>query len=73
MLLFSQILLIVCAVFLFVLGIKFRQGKWLRLIAGNTFNDKPKEAKDIAPYVGILMYTVSGLLLVIVMLTWYFS
>jgi len=73
MLVFIEILLIFLAVFIFIIGFKFRQGKCLRLIAGNTFNDNPKEAKDIAPYVGIMMYIASIIILITIILTWYFT
>lgn len=42
MIIFSILSLLVA--FLFVLlGIQFRRGKWLRLIAGNNFNELPQE------------------------------
>lgn len=43
---------------LFILmGIQFRRGKWLRLIAGNTFGDLAKEdAARIGRKTGIMMY-----------------
>jgi len=73
MLVFIEILLIFLALFIFIMGFKFRQGKWLRLIAGNNFNDNPKDAKDVAPYVGIIMYIASILVLITGILTWYFN
>lgn len=73
MLLFIGLLLAGLAVFIFVLGFKFRQGKWLNLIAGNTFDDHHKEAEGIAPYIGMLMYVVSIFILMVVGLTVYFG
>ncbi|MFY8330149.1 hypothetical protein [Vagococcus carniphilus] len=73
MLIFIEILLTILTVLIFILGFKFRQGKWLRFIAGNTFNDNPKEAKSVAPYVGIIMYIAGIFILITVILTWYFS
>jgi hypothetical protein len=55
------------------MGFKFRQGKWLRLIAGNIFNDNPIEAKSVAPYVGIVMYMANIFILITVISIWYFS
>lgn len=73
MLLFAEILLLVLAMFFFLIAFKFRQGKWIRVIAGNRFNKYPEEAKNIAPYLGIIMYLISIFILITVILTWYFS
>ncbi|MBO0428441.1 hypothetical protein JZO82_04635 [Vagococcus fluvialis] len=73
MLVFVEILLTILAVLIFIMGFKFRQGKWLRLIAGNIFNDNPIEAKSVAPYVGIVMYMANIFILITVISIWYFS
>lgn len=62
MIILIEFLLIILAFMLSLMGYKFIKGKWLRLIAGNTFNDSPKEASDISPFVGILMYVASILI-----------
>lgn len=64
MIILIEFLLIALAFMLSLMGYKFRKGKWLRLIAGNTFNDYPKKASDIAPSIGVLMYAVSIFILI---------
>lgn len=71
MILIIEILLVVLAFLIFIMGYKFRRKKWLRLIAGNTFNDSPKEASNIAPFVGILMYIASIFVLLTAIVTLY--
>ncbi|MGY3765567.1 hypothetical protein ACWOAH_03315 [Vagococcus vulneris] len=71
--LFTLILVAISDVFIFIMGFKLRQGKWLRLVAGNTSNKYPKEAKDVAPYIGIICMVISIFILITLILTWYFS
>jgi len=68
MIILIEFLLIALAFMLSLMGYKFRKGKWLKLIAGNTFNNYPKEANDIAPSIGILMYAVSIFILILLYL-----
>lgn len=67
------IFLVIVSILLSLIGFKFRKKKWLRLIAGNTFNDNAKSAGDIAPFVGILMYVLSAFILVTAIVTLYLS
>lgn len=66
LIIFIEIVLVILAIFLFLMGYKFRKGQWLRLIAGNTFNDYPKEARNVAPFVGLLLYGISFFILIMV-------
>lgn len=57
-----MLFMLLIGMLLISVGIQFRRGKWYRLIAGNTFNDKPikiqknaaKGASNIAFIVGAL-------------------
>lgn len=71
MIILIEFLLIALALILSLMGYKFKKGKWLRLIAGNTFNDFPKEASDISPFIGILMYVASIFVLITAIFTLY--
>jgi hypothetical protein len=51
------IILIVLMLMFILMGVQFRRGKWLRLIAGNTFGDLAEEtAIKIGRQTGIVMY-----------------
>lgn len=53
----SSIVLLVLMILFIIMGVQFRRGKWLRLIAGNTFGDLAKEdAVKIGRKTGIVMY-----------------
>jgi hypothetical protein len=53
----ASIFLLVLMILFTLIGIQFRRGKWLRLIAGNTFGDIAKEdAARIGRKTGIMMY-----------------
>ena len=67
------LLLVIVSILLSLMGFKFRKKKWLRLIAGNTFNDNTKNAGDIAPFIGILMYVLSVFVLVTAIVTLWLS
>ncbi|MHC5249631.1 hypothetical protein [Enterococcus sp. LJL90] len=62
MVILIEILLLAIASALAAIGYHFRRGQWLRLIAGNTFNDQPKAAQKVAPVLGIVVYLASGLM-----------
>lgn len=52
-----SIFLLVLMILFILMGIQFRHGKWLRLIAGNTFGDLAKEdAARIGRKTGKMMY-----------------
>ncbi|EKQ3613518.1 TPA: hypothetical protein ACN1ND_000327 [Enterococcus faecalis] len=66
MILLTEILLIIVASFLLLLGINFRKGRWLRLIAGNIFNDYPNEKAEVTgKLLGIVLYGASLCLLIL--------
>ncbi|OFI46895.1 hypothetical protein BG262_03650 [Floricoccus penangensis] len=54
-----MIFILILGLLFIILAIQFRRGKWSRLIAGNTFGDRPKEKVDKAAK------TVSNLLIYI--------
>lgn len=59
---FISVVLVLLAFLFVLLGAQFRRGKWLRLIAGNTFGDLPAdEAVVVGRKTGIVMY-VSAIL-----------
>lgn len=50
-----MLFMLLIGILLIGVGIQFRRGKWYRLIAGNTFNDKPiKIQKNAAKGASIL-------------------
>lgn len=53
----ASIFLLILMILFILMGIQFRRGNWLRLIAGNTFGDLAKEdAARIGKKTGIMMY-----------------
>lgn len=53
----TSVISVMIGILLLVMGYKFRKGKWLRLIAGNMFNDAPDDKeKEIGKVLGILLY-----------------
>lgn len=62
MVILIEILLLAVASALAAISYHFRRGQWLRLIAGNTFNDQPKAAQKVAHVLGIVVYLASGLM-----------
>lgn len=59
-------LMIILSGVLIIFGLKLRQGKWLRLIAGNTFNDLPTtQAQKIGKLTGLILYGSALLCLII--------
>lgn len=58
---------------LFLVAFKWRRGKWLRLLAGNTFGDIPvDEAKKSAGKCSVLLNT-SGVFILLITLSLVFS
>ena len=58
------LLLTLVGLILFIIGFQFRKGNWLRLIAGNSFNDVPlKKSKGMARVIGVVLY-ISSIVLV---------
>lgn len=59
-------MLVVLGLLLIIVGIQLRRGKWYRIVAGNTFKDKPIEvqkkgalgASSIAFLVGVFLLIV---------------
>ncbi|MHC5246848.1 hypothetical protein [Enterococcus sp. LJL90] len=70
MILITLFLLILAGLFALI-GFKFRNKKWLRLIAGNNFKEHTKEAADIAPFVGIVMFVLCAFILATAFFTTY--
>ncbi|WP_265455470.1 hypothetical protein [Enterococcus sp. HY326] len=73
MVILIEILLVAVASALAAIGFHFRKGQWLRLIAGNTFNNQPKEAQKVAPVLGIIVYVASGLMFLFALWVLYMS
>lgn len=64
MILLIVLLLIIVSIVLLIMGFQFRKGKWLNLIAGNTFNDYPHNtAIESGKIIGIIMY-ISSIILI---------
>lgn len=48
-----------------IVGKKFKQGKWLRLMAGNTFSPPGEEAKETGKTIGSILYFSALILLIL--------